>query len=557
MKNKRDFINNSKLRIILIYTVLSVLLVTGCRPSDNIVQTVYDQNSDKIDHNHRIVVTTTDKDKDNDLKEQQKDQEADRDTDTENIPDNSEKNKDNKAPEADKSGGSKESGGGNHSGSGEDENNDSDNSGGGDASATENPDSRQYYDAGGNLVELPEKVESVAAAGDAAVIAAMLAGGDIVKGTSSDLKKGIGNSVFGFSETETLWQGDGLSPMSDTDFNRLLEIKPDACLEISGAGSFTGSQISKLKEKKIAYIVIPPMNSTDNINAAVSAIASVIGTDEAAQKADKYKDYCKSTIREVSGKTGVFNWNGKSFKDGSSQSSNASKGRYTLYISDWAEDTFTLSSSSSTIYSSTGIAVAPSGYGNSPLSYLLSMSGVCNNGARFTNSSRRSYYAIPFNVNNYEASAGGSSGIYPDKTESFVRAYAGADSIDEGLGDERFTKIIAADKSIKRSIENSDMWRYTGRVTLGNITDYGRIIDGNLVISYVRSSKYKVIVNPYGVCSWADGSVESILEMKWASWQFNDKYTESDVRNSISDFYSSFYGYSLSDSQISSILSGR
>lgn len=98
MKKNKAFRNNRKLMIILVYTILAVLLVTGCRPSDNIVQTVYDQNADKTDHNHQIVVTTTDKSKDNDLKEQQKDQEADRDTDTENMPDNSEKTKTIKLP---------------------------------------------------------------------------------------------------------------------------------------------------------------------------------------------------------------------------------------------------------------------------------------------------------------------------------------------------------------------------------------------------------------------------------------------------------------------------
>ncbi|MGN0613293.1 MAG: hypothetical protein ACI4JB_05270, partial [Porcipelethomonas sp.] len=94
------------------------------------------------------------------------------------------------------------------------------------------------------------------------------------------------------------------------------------------------------------------------------------------------------------------------------------------------------------------------------------------------------------------------------------------------------------------------------KVTVNTITDYGFEAEGKLVTSYVRGD-YDVYVNPYGVCSWTEGSVESVLECKWAAWKIQGAYSESEVKSEIKKFYSKFYRYELSDSEVNRILGGK
>ena len=74
----------------------------------------------------------------------------------------------------------------------------------------------------------------------------------------------------------------------------------------------------------------------------------------------------------------------------------------------------------------------------------------------------------------------------------------------------------------------------------------------------IASDGYGVYVNPWGLMgSWKAGSMESILEVAWASNVFqqggsNNGYVEQQV----SDFYQTFYGYELSDDEYQGITEG-
>lgn len=559
---------------LLLITLLCMVALSGCRESQVIQQIIYDQASKDIDFQNELKVAQNTEDSQNqDQNLPEKEQEkTDKKTDEEHRA--SKKGEDKNKGEAsdtkhdpnskdhddNDSSGTKAGNKGNKDQASEDDSS---------AGASDNPNDRQIYDGNGNVVDLPEQVNSVVAAGDAAAIAQMLGGKSIISGTSSSFTgSSLAKSVFAsqnLGKAETLWEGDGSSAMSSSNFNKLLKMKPDVCITVSGQGSFTDSQRAALKKNKIACVTLPALTSWDNIQDAVMITGDMIG-DRSSQKggvnakklASDYVSYGKDMISQVKGKTGLYTWNNIDFNTGKKNVHNtASDGQYTLYLSEWESASYTITTNkgASLYKDASGVAVAPQGYKKSPLSYFLSVAGVCNNGARFVRDNRSEYAAVPFNRNVFQHKVTGSRSFYDDTNESFVRVKSGSE--DTGLGEKNFKSILVGSSSVKSKIQSSKSWKSYDRVTANNVTDYGFLAkDGSLITSYIRGN-YNIYVNPRGVGSWTKGSAESILETKWAAWKFHGAYSESQVKKEIKNFYSKFYRYKLSDSQVNAILSGN
>ena len=67
-----------------------------------------------------------------------------------------------------------------------------------------------------------------------------------------------------------------------------------------------------------------------------------------------------------------------------------------------------------------------------------------------------------------------------------------------------------------------------------------------------------VYANPNGVFSWDRYSGEEALQVLWAAKKFNpDKFEDIDIEQETKDFYMQFYGYSLTDDEVSRILNGE
>lgn len=568
-----------KLQILMLLMVLvCTVLLSGCRESLVIQEIIYDQASKDIDFQNELKIAENNEDSQNE---------------DENLPQKKSEKADKKAEEkhqASKKGDKKNDGEASDTKHNPDAKNNEDNDSEGSkagkngekdqasddnstAGASDNPNDRQIYDGNGNVIDLPEKVNSVVVSGDAAPIIQMLGGKSIISGSSASFTgSSLAKEVFkseDLDKAKTLWDGDGSSAMSSSDFNELIKMDPDVCVVVSGQNSFTDSQLSTLKKKGIACVTLPPLNTSYNIQDAVTVAGDMIG-DRSGEKggvnakdlASEYVSYCKKLVSEVKGKTGLFTWNNIDFNNDASVNgtkktkSTASNGQYTLYISQWENASYTITNNSgSSLYSDSGVAVAPQGYSNSPLSYFLSVAGVCNNGARFTRNARSEYAIVPFNRNVFHHNTTGGHSFYGDTNENFVRVKSG--TIDIGLGENKFKSIIVDSASTKNKIQSSKSWKTYGRVTSNNVTDYGFLADdGSMVTTYIRDS-YNVYVNPCGVGSWTSGSAESVLETKWAAWKFHSAYSESQVKEEIKKFYSKFYRYNLSDSQVNSILSGK
>ena len=67
-----------------------------------------------------------------------------------------------------------------------------------------------------------------------------------------------------------------------------------------------------------------------------------------------------------------------------------------------------------------------------------------------------------------------------------------------------------------------------------------------------------VYANPNGVFSWDRYSGEEALQVLWAAKKFNpEKFEDINIEQETKDFYMQFYGYQLTDDQVSRILNGE
>lgn len=565
----------------LLLIAMMLVSFSGCRESMVIEEIIYDQASKDVDFNNKMKIAKNDENsqnKDKTLPRKKKDKTDKKTKEKHQASKKGKRNRDGEAPSAKHDANSKNDTKSDSSGTKagdtgkKDQTSEDDSS----AGASNNPNDREIYDSNGNKITLPEKVNSVvvAGAGGAATATQMLGGKNIISGSSSSFtQSSLAREVFNLdsTKTQTFWDGEGESPMSSANFEKMLKKKPDVCVYTNGSGSFSDSQIAALKKKKIACVVLPKMNTADNIQEGLNILAEMIGDRsgedggvDAAEMAEKYEKYCHNLISEVKGKTGLFTWDNTDFNNDydstgrkKTANSTAADGQYTLYLSGWENCTYKITSAGSTLFQDDdGVGIAPRGYSNSPLSYYLSVSGVCNNGARFTESGKSECAVVPFNRNVFTHSTNGSFSFYGRTTESFVRAKSG-ETIDSALGDNDFKGIIVDSAETKNAINSSKSWDYYGKTTVNNVTDFGFEANGKLINSYVRSRDWDIYVNPYGIDSWTEGSVESILETKWAAWEFHNAFTESEVKQEIKEFYQTFYNYSLSNSQVSQILAGK
>ena len=68
----------------------------------------------------------------------------------------------------------------------------------------------------------------------------------------------------------------------------------------------------------------------------------------------------------------------------------------------------------------------------------------------------------------------------------------------------------------------------------------------------------KLIRNPYGTFNWDRYSTEEALQVLWAAKTLHpDKFTDVDMVKEVREFYSTFFGYQLSDDDAQRILAGN
>ena len=358
----------------------------------------------------------------------------------------------------------------------------------GNAGTARDAKGRQVYDDNGKVVDLPKNVDSVAAPGEAAILVQMLGGKGILQGTSKSVAQNdIAQAVFSdenIGKARTYWNGDGSTPMSSSNFARLLAAKPDVCIVSSGMSSFTNAQIKKLKTKKIAYAVLPAMNSAEHIEKATELVGKMLGNRSnrsggvnAKKLASEFNDYAEDQIASVKGKT------------------NGGSNVYALYLSGWdGKAKFTIPNLS---WNETGLAYIT--LGNSPVREMMKAAGITENASSYPLADGKDYAAIPLNIT-AESNVSVTNGLE-------LTGRKGKDSLtfnsSRALGQNRFKYVVTNSRATRSHVLSSKdsgngLWSVYGRVSIASggstVSDYGFTKNGRIIRTTIRGN-YNVAAN--------------------------------------------------------------
>ena len=400
---------------------------------------------------------------------------------------------------------------------------------------------RLVVDDYGRQYEVPKNVDTVAAVDSAAVAVLMLGGVNRLAATNEDLTSDpLATEVFsGLSAIPSLWTESGTTaPLSSSALQRLIDIHPDVCLETSGCATFTDAQVKTLQENGISYVVLPAPSSIANVKMIVQIIGGILGDHtsdggyDSVRIAQSYRSWADKTVSAVTAAD--------------------SEDVYTLYVDDWDTEAYYIIDQASECYGY-GAAVINNGRTDSckAVSDFLAAASVTNVTSLGAFSRSEAIYFTPFDVNYSTISVTGSAAGRLTPVKLLVQG--------NYLGSDEFRTVIAGSNSVKEELESNELWKSFGTVTSsnGNFTDYGFLDDYGEIVRSTIAGEYTVLVNPHGIGDWAAGSVESVLEAVWASYAITGGCSEDEVRNVISEFYSTFYHYDLSGKQLDAILAGE
>lgn len=426
---------------------------------------------------------------------------------------------------------------------------------------------KQIEDDDGNVIEVPEHVNSITATGEAAVAVAMLGKIDTLIGTSESFTgNSLLNNIYGGSmdNISTWWGGDGSGQISEENFQQLLTEVPDVCVEISGQQTFSEAQVRQLEENGITYLVVPSLSTTKGISNTVTLLGKMFGGNAQAVSGN-YTGWMQDTLNGI-GERGVSRFayqnidfdNDYAVTQTEKTVSNASnEGLYTLYVSEWDDNVYCEVANIPPYINITeqGMAVVKTGYSGSPLNHYLSLAGIVNVGA-IKRRDTAYYYVNPINttvsaVNVIETTYIFEQGLY--FTQLNFTHYLGE-------ADGAYTKIVVANSYIRdkilESISVGGIW-YSEKVSVSNdlITTDGQYGSEEMLIYSTIHGPFDIVVNPSGgIGSWTEGSLESPLEAIWAAYAFHDAYSLDEVHQKVSEFYNQFFGYNLSSSELTEII---
>lgn len=410
-------------------------------------------------------------------------------------------------------------------------------------------------DGKGEEQEIPEDVHTVTAVGSVASIVEMLGGSGRLIGSSDNfISSSLANILcedVADGSIQTWWFGDGTEAISDSHFKKLLEAAPEVCFEISGQNTFSSSQIKQLEEAGISYMVLPALDSVQNLKDAVTIVANVLDSNvttgkSAAKIAKSYCDWVDETLNTVESKT-----------------SNVALA--SLYISEWRDDiTYqfeknyeSLPAEACSNGKGSGVAIAWSPKKDEMMTTWMAAAGVTNTSTSNGNlDDTEGSYVTPM-FHQFFPKFSSSQYCYYDTNiaagaDWFVTQKI-TDSSFNLLGSEAFPAIIVADNEIKNAIENNWYWQYWGELT-GSDWGFGYTsADGTTFYSSIGGD-YQIYVSPTGIESWADGCVESPLEAYWIADKISGKISDSTLKSKVKAFYKDFFGVSLSDSDLNQII---
>jgi hypothetical protein len=321
---------------------------------------------------------------------------------------------------------------------------------------------------------------------------------------------------------------------------------------VSGDNTFTSSQIQQLEEAGISYMVLPELNSVQNLKDAVTIVAEVLDENsdsgkDATKIAKKYSNWVDETLSTVESKT-------------------SDVALASLYITEWRDDiSYQLTENYESLPSEagltngkgSGVAIAWSPKKDELMTTWMATAGVTNTStSNGSLADTEGSYVMPMA---HQFSVKFSSSEYTYYTQNMAAgadwfvAQKVSDSSYNLLGSDAFPAIIVANSEIKTAIENNWFWQYWGDLE-NSAWGFGYTSeDGTSYYSSIGGD-YDIYVSPTGIESWADGCVESPLEAYWVACKISGKISESTLKSKVKAFYKEFFDVTLSDSQLEQII---
>ena len=459
------------------------------------------------------------------------------------------------------------------------------------------------------------KVNSIAAYGDIAVLVQMVGGEGALAAADADLLSSKFKKVFdkeGAGSIKTGWSGSGGDGAADVD--AIVSSGAD-CVLVLSESELTKSQRTKLKNNNVKIVTMYRMSNTKYVKKNVQTIGDMLAEStelksglDPADMAQQYVDFVKGLLEDAcatanGGKKTLAGNETFELKNTTEYEYDADGCSYTLLLDEYDEDAKFLDDINGWTPVTDGVFLSQLGYRNRATSFYMQAGGLVNNAAFKGADTTGLYIAHQFNAN---------TGTF-DKTcfsktdligKSLTREELGSgwDStlfcVDTGdtsdtsisnlslnFGTERFPRVIVTSEEAKEAlVENSadpDGFYHPYGLTKSSIGGFfgKQTSGGSSVISCIgvpesdstnlfatgedaaAIPEENVEVNPTGLfSSWTDGtSAEAVLEAAWICDVVNigcDK-TSTGWKNYVKDFYSTFYRYSITDSEIAAMEEGE
>lgn len=465
-----------------------------------------------------------------------------------------------------------------------------------------------FYSDAPNLddPEIPENINEVVAFGNNAVIVAMLAADSadaVLLGCDAATASKTGDVLAGCGMGNVtpidFTEGDA---MSGGAFSALTSLAPDAVFVTEGKNPFGETELARLQEEKITVYTLPALTSDKRIRTAVEIVGRTLAQGGVSGAEDRYRSYlafCDDIVSKYSsGNQGLVEG---AVTAESGEVLAAPTDVVTLFVDKWDYDAV-LHDDSGYLNGSGGVGLATLGFGSDPTNYYLSVGGALNNAAsqRVRNHLSGSGYTgvvwqfadetLNFGFGRWSnldatydlAAHIGTGGLFGRNLLCYTssgRYGAGSPTV--------FPAIIAKTQQIKQAFDSSSAqpgdyyYSYPTIPATSNGTTVGYFIgessstfveaciglDGGYasVLNDGAATPMTVLVNPKGLCqessndslcSWTDGSVESVLEASWAHYRLHGG-SQSDFAADVAYFYRTFYKYdAFGDSQLQAIEAG-
>ena len=485
------------------------------------------------------------------------------------------------------------------------------------ADSTEYDDVAQIVDTTNDFVDPPE-VDHIAAFGQLAVIVQMIGGEGALVAADNELLTDSGfQKVFsdeGASDITVAWSDDGTAEGLDVD--ALIESGADTVLVTSSdySDDLSSEQRTQLNEAGVTFTVVADLTNSTLIKSAVKTVGKMLKssteianagqTTELASEYVEFHDEIISQCIDANDGLGSYNSNIYELRNTKSYSYNNSA-KFTLLIDAWdssvrwADGSLTMN----------GIGISNTGYASSPVSFYIQAGGLVNTAAAKAGKKNVGTHAVwqfaqgyRCYKTNFTYDEGGEFDESLTSTSSsdrlsiastswgdvFLAAPSDGEVTIQGsssgiapssFGSEEFPKVIAATQEIKEKlIANSEeedgayrAYEFWQPHSIGG--QYGPTFydkawacigcPGTTAGNAFADNDYvipddAVVVNPHGLfSSWTEGgSVEAVLEAVWVNDEVNDDTESIGWKDELKEFYSTFYRYDLTSSDIEAIEEG-